>query len=239
MSELSKDEFWLIEVYFACRGLDRAHRITDVSLDMRRLSFHNTEEVVRSLVRKQVLSLSPDGDNIKFTDYGIELYDSMLKAQEEWENQPIIKVSNISRDQVLIRAGETFKANRVVREIIGMAKTELCILDPYIGSNVFDIIEDVNTQASIRIITSEKISNAAMTSCKAYRNQFPHIEMKILDYSKGIHDRFIIWDHAHGFHIGHSIKDLGTKDTQLNHINDPYAQQKMFEERWIEAKPIS
>ncbi len=56
---------------------------------------------------------------------------------------------------------------------------------------------------------------------------------------KQIHDRFVLWDKSNCFHIGHSIKDLGTKDTQLNRITNPAVQLKLFEGRWAESSPIS
>jgi hypothetical protein len=59
--------------------------------------------------------------------------------------------------------------------------------------------------------------------------------MRVLGTDR-IHDRFILWDGAHGVHLGHSIKDLGTKDTQVNVLAAPLEQYKLFEERWTEAK---
>ncbi|MEW6378885.1 MAG: hypothetical protein AB1611_04685 [bacterium] len=160
----------------------------------------------------------------------------MVNAQKEWESQEIIKVSNLRREQILIRSGETFKANHVLREIISNIHSELCVIDPYMGETFFDIIEGKTGKISIRIITSAKVSKAALISYEAFRNQYPNTEMRRLDSEK-LHDRYILWDKAHGFHIGHSIKDLGKKDTQLNLLLNPIEQVNLFEHRWKESTP--
>jgi len=236
MPDLSEDEFWLIEVYFKEYGFKSAHYINDIDVKMMRLSCYDAEERVRSLIKKNVLSLSPDGRQVKFTDYGLELYESMVHAQQDWAKQPIIRVSNLNHDQIIIRAGETFKADRVLREIFAVANKELNIVDPYIGSKIFDLIEDAETRAYVYILTSDKISKTTIETYKAYKQQYSYIDMKIIHGD--IHDRFIIWDRSRGFHIGHSLKDLGTKDVQLNLLKHPDVQLKLFEKRWAEGQEL-
>lgn len=237
MSELTKDEIWFIDVYFKRRGFYGSYDIIHVTLEMQRLSFGRTKEVIHSLVKKRVLSLSPDGRSVKFTDYGIELYRATAMAQAEWESQPIVKVSNIEHDQILIRAGETFRANRIIREMLSRVQRELCILDPYIGPDLFDPIEDINPRVAARIITSDRAMKSTLTTYKSFKNQYPSIELRQVGYEK-IHDRYILWDQTHGFHFAHSIKDLGKKDTQLNLIQDPSQQLNLFEQRWTEGTII-
>jgi len=237
MSELTKQEFLFINVYF---GSERAHRVNDV---LRRISeiggglaFLRREEF-DSLIKKQVLCRSPDGKQVKFTDYGLELYQAFDAEQKAWEEAPVIKISNVEKDQILIRAGEAFKANRVLREILSQPRKELCVLDPYVGSSLFDLIEDVNPKVVGRVITSDKGPSSATTTYQAFRGSYPSVEMRIVPYSS-VHDRFILWDNAKGVHLGHPLKDLGKKDTQLNLINKPQEQFKLFEQRWSEANII-
>ena len=44
------------------------------------------------LIERRFLNLSPDKQQVKLADYGIELYEAMERAQEDWEKQPIIKI---------------------------------------------------------------------------------------------------------------------------------------------------
>jgi hypothetical protein len=238
MSELTQDEFWLINVYFRdFHGFNGAHRVHDIIREMQKLSCGNGRQLVESLIKKQVLSLSPDGNQVKFTDYGLELYQALDTDQTAWEQSPIIKISNVDKDQILIRAGEAFKANRVLREILSQPRKELCVLDPYVGSSLFDLIEEVNPKIIGRVITSDKGPSSATATYQAFRGSYPSVEMRIVAYSS-IHDRFILWDRAKGIHSGHSLKDLGKKDTQLNFISNSQEQFKLFEQRWSQAKVI-
>lgn len=237
MSDLTRDEFWLIEVYFVPHGLDIAHDITNVEMYMMQLSCNDARYRIQSLIKKKVLSLSPDGYKVKFTDYGLELFNAMKHAQDDWEKQLIIRVTNIDQKQILLRAGDEFHADRFLREIFSEARKELCILDPYVGSRVFDLLEDSGLAARVRILTSEKLSAATKSTYLAFHKQEPQTEMRTT--AGDIHDRFIIWDGARGFHLGHSIKDLGTKDAQLNLITAPHQQLMLFEDRWKLATAIT
>src|SRR3989338_5314387 len=107
MSELTKDEFWLINVYFRqYRGSNGAHRVHDIVRAMQSLSCGNARQLLDSLIAKRVLSLSPDENQVKFTDYGLELYYALDAEQKAWEEAPVIKISNLVKDQILIQAGE-------------------------------------------------------------------------------------------------------------------------------------
>lgn len=47
----------------------------------------------------------------------------------------------------------------------------------------------------------------------------------------------IIVDGSSAYHVGHSIKDLGKKDTNVSPVSDISPLKKLFEQRWAEAKP--
>lgn len=201
---------------------------------MLRLSAPTPEPIIDALVKKRVLERSPDRHKVKFTDYGIELFRATQRAQKEWEAEPVARISTAERDQILVKAGETFRANRVLRDIFRRPQRELLIIDPYVGSMVFDLLEDANSSLSVRVITSPKIKQAAIDAYRAYRAQYPSIEMRLID--DDIHDRYVLWDGTQALHLGHSLKDLGTKDTQINLVADAAPQFRMFEERWAKAR---
>src|SRR5215475_9201942 len=134
MAELTPNEIWFIKVCFKNRrGLSGSHRITDIQTDMQYILRGDSLPTLHTLIKKKVLNLSPDERQVKFTDYGIELYKAMEREQEDWEKQSIIKISNLDREEILIRAGETFRANRVLREILQKVRLELHVIDPYLG----------------------------------------------------------------------------------------------------------
>ena len=113
IAELEEWELWMLQVYFQRYGLLAPHDLSDIRHQMQLLSFSRTEGTLQSLIAKNVLSLSPDKRKVRLTDYGHELFRAAVAAQQDWESQPIITVSNLERDEVLIRAGKTFKTNRM------------------------------------------------------------------------------------------------------------------------------
>lgn len=239
MAELSEREFWLITVYFKHQhGFGGSHDINRIVHEMLGLSCGDAERIIHSLIDKNVLSQSPDKRQVKFTDYGLELYTAMERAQQDWEKQPIIKVSNIERDQILIRAGETFRANRVLREILQEVHSELCIIDAYLGPEIFDLMEAANPHLKARLLASDKAPKLLISTYRAFRNQYPSVELRVTDENK-IHDRYILWDGKRALHVGHSLKDLGKKDTQISVVKDPRPQFGLFEDRWVQANGVA
>ncbi len=142
-----------------------------------------------------------------------------------------------TKDQTLIPAGHHFTGQRLAKAILSEATKSLDILDPYVGTELFDRIDDSGIQLPIRILTTPKASNS-LSYYKAFKQSYPKIELRLLQAAK-LHDRFIIVDKAAGYHLGHSVKDLGKKKPQLSPINDIQLLLRLFEDRWSEAKPAN
>ena len=235
--ELSKWEYWVLKVYFEAHGFFGPHEINEIRAQLSMLGFSDTNTILQSLVEKKVLSLSPDKRQVRITDYGAEFYHAIERAQGEWESQKIIRVATLDRDEQVIRAGERFRANHILREIFESAREQLSLLDPYIGPSLFDMLEEVAPRLLIRILTSDKIRPIAISTYQAFRGQYPRTELRISTEDK-LHDRFILWDGSHGVTLGHSIKDLGEKDTQITVLKTTGEQYRLFEERWSEAQIV-
>ena len=108
--------------------------------------------ILRSLARKKVLAISPDGKQFKFTDRGIDAFKTMKLAQDQWNKQSVVRVGRSHRSQLLIKAGQLCKANQQLRKMLGAARRQLLILDPYIGSCIFDILDETRSSPKIKII---------------------------------------------------------------------------------------
>ena len=237
MKTLTTEEFDLLRLYFDRHGLTRPHSIAEIMMDMSRFYHRSAEYTIEALVAKNVLSKSPSGYEVRITDLGVEQYSAMLHAQDDWKAQPVIRVTNLQHDEILLKAGDEFIADRIIREIFSSAHKELLLIDPYISSRIFDMLYDSSTTALVRIITSSNTSKGTIASYQAYAKQNAQCELRTI--TEDIHDRFVLWDGSKGFHIGHSLKDLGKKDVQLNLIKDPRAQIALFETRWKQSKPAT
>lgn len=234
--ELDDDEIWLLRSQLKTHGLTQPHRVSELSLRIARSALGpDPEPIVDRLVEKQVLSRSPDGLQVRITDYGLEVYGSLENSQKHWESQPLIRISTAERSETLIRAGEPFLANRLLRDVLRSPASDLRIVDPFLGSLVFDILEDVNPGVPTKLLTSTSVKPAVLAAYRAFRSQYTSTELRIADASV-LHDRFILWDGQKGLQFGHSLKDLGTKDTRVSIITNVADHYANFEERWGAAE---
>ena len=55
---------------------------------------------------------------------------------------------------------------------------------------------------------------------------------------KDIHDRYIVVDGVRALHFGHSLKQLGESDSEINSVPSAEIVQR-FEELWLKATPIT
>jgi hypothetical protein len=237
VAELTSREVWFIDVYFKHHhGFGGSHNINEMKHFMLPLLCGPADAIIKSLIAKKVLSVSPDGNKVKFTDHGLGLYRSLQSAQQEWEKQPVIRVNNLTKEQILVTAGETFTANRILREIISQAHSRLRIIDPYIGAEILDLVQDIGLSPELRVITSSRASATAISACKAFQTQYKDAEFRVA--TDKIHDRYVICNESTAYHLGHSLKDLGKKDTQVSVQRDVGQVIRLFEERWAKAKSV-
>jgi hypothetical protein len=134
-----------------------------------------------------------------------------------------------------LRKGEVFSGNRAARRIFTAANASLDIIETYLGPNVFDMLEVTASSVQIRLLTENKyLNNVTRLAFRTFKSQYPRIELRTAP-PKEIHDRYIIIDNIVALHPGHSIKDWGTKMTDINRLPDVYSAIKEFERLW----PIS
>jgi hypothetical protein len=85
----------------------------------------------------------------------------------------------------------------------------------------------------IRIL-SNKISPADLQAAQDFNAEYWHLQLRL--QKAGMHDRFVIIDGLAGYSVGHSLKDLGSKDSVIGKSPDPGTLIKLFEERWAVAE---
>ncbi len=134
-----------------------------------------------------------------------------------------------------LRAGEVFAGNRAARRLFTAAKNSIDIIDTWLGPEVFDMLEVTSATVHRRLLT-DKINSATRNAFLAFKKQYGKIELRIVPPL--IHDRYIILDQIVAIHLGHSIKDLGTKKAEI-HPMDVTAQIRDFEEFWKKLSPMT
>ena len=146
------------------------------------------------------------------------------------------KLHDAQHPRVLFKKGEVFAGNRAARALFTKAKQSLDVIDTYFGPQIFDMLEVSDSSIQIRLI-SDKQPAPVVQAFHAFNQQFNNrVEFRICA-AKDLHDRYVIIDKQQAFHIGHSIKDLGTKDSEIASV-PPAEIMKRFEQLWATATPV-
>src|SRR5207253_10701740 len=129
-----------------------------------------------------------------------------IAAADPWQQPGVRRVVKQTQGQTLIPAGHEFTGQRLARLVFAGATKSLDILDPYIGPEVLDRVDDAGVKVALRLLTA-KTRQLSTSYFQAFKATYGNAELRILNDPK-LHDRFIIIDRSTAFHVGHSIKDL-------------------------------
>jgi hypothetical protein len=109
--------------------------------------------------------------------------------------------------QGIFYEGQIFDAHLIVSKIMRSATKSCILIDNYIDESVLYLFNKCKKGVSTTIYT-RKISKQLEFDLEKYNSQFDPIEIVVFSSS---HDRFLIIDEKHIYHIGASLKDLGKK----------------------------
>lgn len=191
------------------------------------------------LVRGNVLSISPDGQFVKWTDYGLALYQETEALQQAWTETPVIPLDDANKDQIVIRQGEAFRGKYFVLQVLKRARGQICIQDNYCSHEILAWLYSVAAAVEVRVLTSKKTTDQDKTFATIYREykkERPNAEVRLLD--KQFHDRKLFIDGAEGFQVGESLKEIGSKGTTITRLRDVRTHLQEFENLWNAAKPL-
>jgi hypothetical protein len=113
--------------------------------------------------------------------------------------------------------GQIFDAYVFVTDLIKSAKQSVILIDNYVDETVLTMLAKRNKKVSATIYTA-RITKQLTLDLQKHNQQYPNIDVKIY---KNSHDRFLIIDEKHVYHIGASLKDLGKKWFAFSKINIP------------------
>ena len=128
-------------------------------------------------------------------------------------------VRNSANTQRFFASGQWFDANTALRGVFETAQKCIDIIDPYIGHRLLTLLTVKPDTTLLRIIFSAALKPVDAQSLSDFRPQYPSTQVRRL--TSDLHDRFIIVDSASAYSAGHSLKDLGSKDTVLTLSPDP------------------
>jgi hypothetical protein len=218
---------------------------------------------IKALSAKQIASVITDVKEVKATEMSIAR--AFAKAGDKLvvirrKNSPclyqIMKEgkdflsSNFSKEEVEVFYFEPenrFSSKRILsKNLLAKIKGDFGIVDPYCGVRTLDILKEIDDR-NIKFLTKlDKLRPTQKTRFLRHLTDFKtectHVEFR--DYpSNDIHDRYIVSD-DYLVILGHSIKDLGSKETFSIFLNEDMAKDIVqdlranFNRRWRASTPI-
>ncbi len=136
-------------------------------------------------------------------------------------------------EELSVPEGNEFTAKSEVRELLGLAETEITIVDNYIGLGTLDCLKDI--KYSVRLLTGQRgdsIESGFDRGIKEFILEGYKIEVR--QHPK-LHDRFILFNDKCWI-VGSSLKHAGRK--RLNIIECVDIKDSIIneiEKKWSEA----
>ncbi len=118
-----------------------------------------------------------------------------------------LESKDINPKQGIFYNGQIFDAYIFVSKLIKKAKKSIILIDNYIDDTVLTLLTKRSDNCTA-IIYTKKITDEVKLDLKKHNSQYSKITIKELNIS---HDRFLILDKKEIYHIGSSLKDLGSK----------------------------
>ena len=110
-------------------------------------------------------------------------------------------------EQKIFFDGQVNDAFSMTIDVIKKAKSEIILIDNYVDIDTLNILSKKNDNVDVKIYTKSN-TQLNIKDVKKFNTQYPKLELK---YTDKFHDRFLILDRKHIYHIGASIKDAGKK----------------------------
>jgi len=125
-----------------------------------------------------------------------------------------IKNSSLELTQGIFYNGQIYDAYAFVNDLLKSAKQEVILIDNYIDDTTFTLCskyQNINFT-----VYTQSISKQLKLDYEKYNKQYKNIKLK---ETKNFHDRFLIIDNSEIYHIGASLKDLGSKVFAFSKLN--------------------
>ena len=113
--------------------------------------------------------------------------------------------------------GQIFDAYAFFQDIIKTAKKEIVLIDGYVDLSVLERLSVKQKNVSVKIYTHPK-AELRQADVEQFNKQYPTASM---EYTKKMHDRFLIIDNKDLYLIGASLKDLGKQCFAFSKMDDP------------------
>ena len=122
----------------------------------------------------------------------------------------------IADKQGVFVKGQIFDAYIALQNLIKKAQKEIILIDNYIDMTILERFSKKNVGVKV-IIYTKKDNSVTKLDIDKFNAQYPFLTLR---YTNNMHDRFLIIDNTEIYHIGASLKDLGTKCFGFTKLED-------------------
>jgi len=128
-----------------------------------------------------------------------------------------------------------------IREILRGARQAIIVVDSYVDGTVLELLKSREAPInSLRILTLNCPDDLALEASK-FQAQYANVTVE-LRRSRTFHDRFLVVDGAHCWHLGASIKDAGIRAFMVSQVEDEGNRDALlsqFDRSWQAAQAIA
>ena len=139
----------------------------------------------------------------------VDINNRLLKIEDK-------VLSNDYLEDKIFYNGEFYDAYALIQNIFEKANDEIIIIDNYINRSILDRLVVKKERVMIHIYTSHN-SKLLLNDINAFNKQYGNMN---IEYTNKVHDRYIIIDKKRLFHLGHSIKDIGSKVSSISELDN-------------------
>ena len=226
---------WVVKEKMGIRRLT-AKQISSIIRDVKEISI-NTSSIA--------LAFNRAGNKIHTYKEDREVYYEIMQSGK---NYLISQIKEGSIEVLYFEPGKRYASKRLlVQEILGSLRGELRIVDPYCAERTLDVLNKVRNIT--RFLT--KIENLRqrersrfLRELQDFKSEPEHSNIEFRNYpDTDIHDRYII-SHNSLIILGHSIKDLGSKESFAIKLDNKSIKEifedlsNKFNRRWKTSDPI-
>lgn len=122
--------------------------------------------------------------------------------------------------QGIFSDGQIYDAYEFASGLIKSAKKSLVLIDNYVDDSVLTMM-DKRKSGVKAIVYTKTVSNQFALDVQKHNAQYNPVEVRTV---AAFHDRFLIIDEKELYHIGASLKDLGTKVFAFSRLELPVAE---------------
>jgi len=208
----SPQQSWLSSVGSLLKRLDKISKGTKFDAAAQTITYYR-QEAVRSIKAQMVDAIEE------------------IKLELELEG----------RDEIgsAYAPGDYYQYYADLKEILGGAKHQVFIIDPYFNGEAFDsYFSEVRTEMEIRILSHKYAADLKTYADKHAAQYGTNIELR---QSKNLHDRLVIVDQGDCWITGGSIKQAGDKASYLIPLSPEIgaAKREIYSRIWDQAAAIT